>query len=59
MAICGIQDPLREDADAVHCQKCGIDVKMVTGDSLNTAKAIARDCGILTDGDATRGRSFA
>ena len=57
VAICGIQDPLREDVpDAVRtCQKCGIDVKMVTGDSLNTAKAIARDCGILTDGDAIEG----
>ncbi|KAL3229995.1 Calcium-transporting ATPase 2 [Nakaseomyces bracarensis] len=49
-AIVGIQDPLRESVkDAVaQCQKAGVTVRMVTGDNLLTAKAIARNCGILS-----------
>ncbi len=31
---------------------------MVTGDNLHTAKAIARECGILTDGVAIEGPAF-
>ena len=48
----GILDPLRKEVpDAVKiCQKAGIVVRMVTGDSVATARAIARDCGILTEG---------
>lgn len=49
LGIFGIQDPLRADAwDAVQvCRGAGITVRMVTGDNLLTAKAIAADCGIL------------
>lgn len=59
--ICGIKDPLRPDVpEAVSvCQSAGIMVRMVTGDNLETAKAIARECGILTDdGLALEGPEF-
>jgi P-type Ca2+ transporter type 2C len=51
-AIAGIVDPLRPDVvDAVAvCQKAGIFVRMVTGDNLDTAVAIAKQAGILTEG---------
>lgn len=51
-AIVGIKDPLRPDVpDAVRkCQEAGIFVRMVTGDNIETAKAIAKECGILTEG---------
>lgn len=54
LGIVGIQDPLREGvADAVRdCQKAGVFVRMVTGDNMLTAKAIARECGIY---DPNRG----
>ena len=49
-AIVGIMDPLRGDvAEAVKAaQDAGVYVRMVTGDNINTAIAIARKCGILT-----------
>ena len=48
----GIADPLRADViDAVAtCQKAGIFVRMVTGDNLETARAIAKQAGILKEG---------
>nr|MCR5163755.1 calcium-translocating P-type ATPase, PMCA-type [Thermoguttaceae bacterium] len=52
--ILGIADPLRAEVpDAVaHCQKAGIVVKMVTGDALPTARAIARDAGIFSGSES-------
>lgn len=52
LGIVGIQDPLRVGvADAVlACQNAGVFVRMVTGDNLLTAKAIAEECGIYTPG---------
>ncbi|CAK4193166.1 unnamed protein product [Aphanomyces euteiches] len=49
--IFGIMDPLRQDvAESVEaCLRAGITVRMVTGDNIHTAKAIAKKCGILTD----------
>ncbi|DBA01641.1 TPA: hypothetical protein N0F65_010292 [Lagenidium giganteum] len=60
-AIFGIQDPLRpEVSDAIRdCQRAGIMVRMVTGDNIHTASAIARQCGILTsEGVALEGPVF-
>ncbi len=53
-ALVGIVDPLRPDVvDAVEtCQKAGIFVRMVTGDNLETANAIAKQAGILTKGES-------
>jgi Ca2+-transporting ATPase len=59
--IVGIKDPLRPDViEAVRlCQDAGIFVRMVTGDNIETAKAIARECGILTkEGEALEGPAF-
>lgn len=46
-----ISDPLRADVfDAVErCRHAGIDIKMLTGDNIITAKAIASQLGILDD----------
>lgn len=52
LAVVGIQDPLRPSVrEAVKdCQHAGVYVRMVTGDNVLTAKAIAEDCGILVPG---------
>ncbi|TLD11395.1 hypothetical protein PgNI_05639 [Pyricularia grisea] len=49
LGIVGIKDPLRDGVrEAVKdCQRAGVVVRMVTGDNVMTAEAIARDCGIL------------
>ncbi|KAI3772118.1 hypothetical protein L6452_03293 [Arctium lappa] len=66
LAIVGLKDPCRPGVrEAVElCVKAGVKVRMVTGDNLQTAKAIALECGILrSDADATEpnlieGKSF-
>lgn len=60
LAVVGIKDPVRPGVkEAVKtCLAAGITVKMVTGDNIITAKAIARECGILTDGLAIEGPEF-
>ncbi|XP_061353498.1 putative calcium-transporting ATPase 11, plasma membrane-type isoform X2 [Gastrolobium bilobum] len=60
ITIIGIKDPVRPGVrEAVKtCLAAGITVRMVTGDNINTAKAIARECGILTDGLAIEGPDF-
>ncbi|XP_057521900.1 putative calcium-transporting ATPase 11, plasma membrane-type [Amaranthus tricolor] len=61
IAVVGIKDPVRPGVkEAVQtCLAAGISVRMVTGDNINTAKAIARECGILTrDGLAIEGPEF-
>lgn len=48
----GIEDPLREDVKAAidRCRNAGIKVKILTGDNLNTATAIANQLGIIEKG---------
>lgn len=57
IGIYGLQDPLRpEIRDSVRkCHTAGITIRMVTGDNLDTAKAIAIDAGILTAEEAEDG----
>eukprot|EP00049_Salpingoeca_infusionum_P000148 m.37606 g.37606 ORF g.37606 m.37606 type:complete len:1393 (+) comp10114_c1_seq1:14-4192(+) len=49
----GIQDPVRDEVpDAVAtCQRAGVVVRMLTGDNMITARAIAINCGIITPDD--------
>lgn len=61
IAVIGIKDPVRPGVkEAVKiCLDAGITVRMVTGDNIHTAKAIARECGILSDdGLAIEGQDF-
>eukprot|EP01117_Protostelium_nocturnum_P004102 TRINITY_DN1538_c0_g1_i1.p1 TRINITY_DN1538_c0_g1~~TRINITY_DN1538_c0_g1_i1.p1 ORF type:complete len:677 (+),score=265.91 TRINITY_DN1538_c0_g1_i1:189-2219(+) len=61
IGIVGIQDPLRPEVSSsiATCRKAGITVRMVTGDNLLTAKQIAKECGILTEGgEALEGPVF-
>ncbi|XP_067293234.1 plasma membrane calcium-transporting ATPase 4 [Pseudorasbora parva] len=53
ICVVGIEDPVRPEVpDAIKkCQRAGITVRMVTGDNINTARAIATKCGILHTGD--------
>ena len=50
LALFAISDPLRKEVpDAIRqCNEAGIDVKIVTGDTVATAMEIARQCGILS-----------
>jgi len=49
LCIVGIEDPVREEVPLAiqKCQHAGITVRMVTGDNLDTARAIAIKCGII------------
>ncbi|KAG9133742.1 hypothetical protein Leryth_018444 [Lithospermum erythrorhizon] len=61
ITVVGIKDPVRPGVkEAVKtCLAAGIQVRMVTGDNINTAIAIAKECGILTeDGIAIEGPEF-
>lgn len=52
MAVVGIEDPLRRGVEqaVAQCQRAGIMVRMVTGDNMETARAIAAKAGILQRG---------
>jgi len=52
MSLVGIEDPVRPGVpEAVAtCRNAGVVVRMVTGDNINTARAIATKCGIYTQG---------
>lgn len=53
LAVLGVRDiPRKEVPDAIQkCHKAGITVRMVTGDNIITAKAIAKDIGIIKAGE--------
>lgn len=49
LAIFGIKDPLRPEIieSMEQCRTAGVNVRMVTGDNIDTARAIAYDANIL------------
>ena len=51
IGLTGMIDPVRPEVKGaiVECRNAGITPIMITGDHINTAKAIARELGILTD----------
>jgi Ca2+-transporting ATPase len=51
IGIFGIQDPLRPGIteSIQRCHSSGIQVIMCTGDNLDTATAISRNAGIITE----------
>jgi Ca2+ transporting ATPase len=57
LAGIGLEDPIRPEVPGAiaRCQRAGICVRMVTGDSLPTAVAVARGCGILPPAPARGG----
>ena len=54
IGLVGIEDPLRPEVPGAirDCQSAGICVRMVTGDNIRTAHAIAKKCGIVAPEDA-------
>ncbi|KAL5782715.1 hypothetical protein ACOSP7_007744 [Xanthoceras sorbifolium] len=49
LGLVGIKDPCRPGVKKAveDCQHAGVNIKMITGDNVFTAKAIATECGIL------------
>ncbi|CAA3023726.1 calcium-transporting ATPase 12, plasma membrane-type-like [Olea europaea var. sylvestris] len=66
LAIVGLKDPCRPGAKKAieSCRIAGVQIKMITGDNVFTAKAIAAECGILSsdqelgDGEVIEGIEF-
>jgi len=56
LGIAGIEDPLRPEVPGAieKVNGAGVDVRMVTGDNLDTAIAIAKKCHILRPQDLVR-----
>ncbi len=52
LGMVGMEDPPREDVkkSIKKCHNAGIKVVMITGDNKNTASAIGKELGILTNG---------
>ncbi|KAJ0742543.1 putative P-type Ca(2+) transporter [Helianthus annuus] len=52
LGIVGLKDPCRPGSKKAieTCRFAGVEVKMITGDNLFTAKSIATECGILESG---------
>ncbi|KAK4357095.1 hypothetical protein RND71_022705 [Anisodus tanguticus] len=49
LGFVGLKDPCRPGVKKAveDCQNAGVNIKMITGDNVFTAKAIATECGIL------------
>src|SRR5262249_24392103 len=47
--LVGIRDPLRDDVKegVDRCRRAGIEVKMITGDNVETARAVAYEIGLV------------
>jgi len=54
VGIYALQDPLRDEIidSVIMCRNAGINIRMVTGDNLDTAKAIAIEAGIVSAAEA-------
>lgn len=53
VGVLGIKDILRQEVPRAIslCKLAGIKVRMVTGDNKMTARAIAKECGIIEPGN--------
>ena len=60
VGLVGIKDPARPEAGEaiLRCRDAGIRVMMITGDSKETASAIARDVNILSNDREIEGSAF-
>ncbi|XP_059293273.1 putative calcium-transporting ATPase 13, plasma membrane-type [Lycium ferocissimum] len=66
LGFVGLKDPCRPGVKKAveYCQNAGVNIKMITGDNVFTAKAIATECGILhpnqevDDGAVIEGEEF-
>ena len=54
LGFVALRDPLRDDVPqaVAECRAAGIEVKMITGDNVETARAIGREVGLLDAPDA-------
>ena len=61
LGMVGIKDPARPEVPTaiLRCQKAGIRVIMITGDSHDTAAAIAKDVNIFGDSDNIEAKTFS
>ncbi|RVW96095.1 Calcium-transporting ATPase 12, plasma membrane-type [Vitis vinifera] len=55
LGVVGLKDPCRPSVkEAIDlCRKAGVQIKMITGDNILTARAIALECGILDPSKST------
>ncbi|KAL4966798.1 calcium-translocating P-type ATPase [Aspergillus stella-maris] len=60
LGVVGIQDPVRPGVpEAVqNAKRAGVTTRMVTGDNVITARSIATECGIFTNGLIMEGPEF-
>ncbi|URE15088.1 Calcium-transporting ATPase [Musa troglodytarum] len=64
LGLVGLKDPCRPEVESAigACRRAGVAVKMITGDNVFTARAIAVECGIIGaddfDGLVVEGQEF-